>query len=96
MKNETKARIINIGRMVARVIRRDIERGLILPNGPDVKPNRANVKAMARKRAVWAWPDRDEIRNMLKTKPQYELFDRYVYQRLRRDGALKALRELTA
>ena len=96
MKNTTKAKIIDIGRTTVRAIKLDIKLGLIRPEGPDEKPNRANVRALGRQAAVRAWPSWREVQNVFRTKCQYDLFDQYVWQRLRRDSVLKALREMTA
>jgi len=96
MKNATKTKVVNIGRTTVRAIKLDVKLGFIRPERPDEKPNRANVRALGRQAAFRAWPDRTELRNVFKTKCQYELFDQYVWQRLRRDSVLKALRNMTA
>ena len=96
MKNATKTKVVNIGRTTVRAIKLDVKLGLIRPEGPDEKPNRANVRALGRQAAVRAWPNWSEVVAVFKTKSQYELFDQYVWQRLRRDSVLKTLRNMTA
>ena len=96
MKNATKTKVVDIGRATVRAIKLDVLLGRIRPEGPDEKPNRANVRDLGRQTAVRAWPNWNEVQAMFKTKSQYELFDQYVWQRLRRDSVLKALRNMTA
>ena len=92
MKKATQAKVVELGRSIVKAIEAGIERRLVRPEYPGEKPTpdriRKLVRAVARARGAG--------RSVFKTKEQYDMLDAYVYQRLRRDGALGRLRSMTA
>ena len=91
MKNTTK--IVDIGRKAVRVIKAAVKNGLIKPEYPGEKPDRDSIRKLAR-RALFNIDGYADVMPVLDEKSRRETFDDYVYQRLRRDGTLKALRSL--
>ena len=88
MKDGTKDWVLGLARAAARTVKSCVERGMCVPEYEGEKPTPDRIRKSVR-RAFGALP---AYRNVFKTRAQYELFDAYVYQRLRRDGVLKLMR----
>lgn len=88
MKTETKNKVMRLARTVVKFVSEIVKAGAFAPEYPGEKPTPDRIRKSNR-RLVGAFP---ELRNVFKTREQYELFDAYVYQRLRRDGILKRMR----
>jgi len=91
MKTKTKEKVLRLARSAVKTIKTCLQFGLVRPETPDEKPTPERIRHSSRLNF-----GRDaEFRNVFKTRDQFELFDAYVYQRLRRDGVLKKMRGLT-
>lgn len=88
MKTKTKENVMRLARATVKLVSDLVRSGCFRPEYPGEKPTSDRIRKSVR-RLTGVIPG---LRNVFKTRGQYELYDAYVYQRLRRDGVLKLMR----